>query len=195
MSETPAPTDTELAQEVKSGGGWLIALGILTVVFGIIAISSPLITGLAVSLIVGIMLAAGGLMQIIQAFQVPAGGGRRLFLILAGLLAFVFGIYMTTCPVSSLLAMTLVLVAFFVVDAVCKIIDAFNLKPEKGWGWLLASGIITLVLAIMIWRRWPVSGGWAIGTLFGINILFSGWAMIFTGGAMRSAADEPQGEA
>ncbi|MGI9241059.1 MAG: HdeD family acid-resistance protein, partial [Verrucomicrobiales bacterium] len=69
-------------------------------------------------------------------------------------------------------------------------VDAFSLKPEKGWGWLLASGVITLLLAIMIGRQWPVSGGWAIGTLFGINILFSGWAMIFTGGTVRSLAKE-----
>ena len=168
----------------------MIGLGILTVIFGMISIGTPLVTGLAVSLMVGILLAAGGVMQIIHAFKVPSGGGRRIFLILAGLFAFGFGIFMTTRPVESLLAMTLVLVAFFIVDGVCKIVDAFGVKPEKGWGWLLASGIITLVLAIMIWRRWPVSGGWAIGTLFGINILFSGWAMIFTGGAVRSLGKE-----
>jgi uncharacterized membrane protein HdeD (DUF308 family) len=52
------------------------------------------------------------------------------------------------------------------------------------------SGVVTLLLAIMIWRRWPESGPWAIGMLFGINILFSGWAMIFTGGAVRSLASE-----
>ena len=97
---------------------------------------------------------------------------------------------MTTRPLDSLLAMTLVLVMFFVVDAVCKIVDSFSLKPEKGWGRLLTSGIVTLVLAIMIWCRWPVSGAWAIATLFGINILFSGWAMICSGSALRSAADD-----
>lgn len=66
----------------------------------------------------------------------------------------------------------------------------FQLKPERGWGWLLIGGIVTLALAVMIWRRWPVSGTWAIGTLFGINILFSGRGMIFSGGAMRSAVRE-----
>jgi len=189
MSES---TEQQLVKDVKSGGGWLIGLGILTAVFGMISMGAPLMTGIAVSLIVGIFLAAGGAMQIIHAFQVPAGGGRRLFLILAGLFALGFGIFMTTRPVGSLLAMTLVLVAFFIVDAICKILDAFSLKPEKGWGWLLTSGIITLVLAVMIWGGWPVSGSWAIGTLFGVNILFSGWAMISTGGALRSAAAESQ---
>jgi uncharacterized membrane protein HdeD (DUF308 family) len=188
MKDATPPTPPEIAMEIKSGGGWMIGLGILTVIFGMIAITTPAITGLAVSLMVGIFLAAGGVMQIIHAFKIPSGGGRRIFLILAGLFAVGFGLFMTTQPVKSLLAMTLVLVAFFLVDGVCKIIDAFHLKPEKGWGWVLASGIITLVLAIMIWRRWPVSGAWAIGTLFGINILFSGWAMIFTGGALRSMA-------
>lgn len=189
MNEMPSEPDS-IASDVKRGGGWLIALGIITVILGFAAIGAPLMTGIAVQLMVGILLAAGGLMQIVHAFKVPSGGGRRLFLILSGLVALAFGIFMTTRPLASLLGMTLVLVMFFVVDAVCKIVDSFSLKPEKGWGWLLTSGIVTLVLAIMIWRRWPVSGAWAIGTLFGINILFSGWAMIFSGSALRSAADD-----
>jgi uncharacterized membrane protein HdeD (DUF308 family) len=187
------PDSESIAREVKRGGGWLVGLGIITVILGFAAIGAPLMTGIAVQLMVGILLAAGGMMQIIHAFQVPSGGGRRLFLILSGLVALAFGIFMTTRPMESLLAMTMVLVMFFVIDAVCKIVDSFSLKPEKGWGWLLTSGIVTLVLAIMIWRRWPVSGAWAIGTLFGINILFSGWAMIFSGSALRTAADEGKG--
>ncbi|MGI9239359.1 MAG: HdeD family acid-resistance protein, partial [Verrucomicrobiales bacterium] len=120
MSDSAPPTAEEIGKQVKSGGGWMIGLGILTVICGIIAIGSPLISGLAVSLMVGIFLAAGGVMQIIHAFKVPSGGGRRIFLILAGLVSFGFGIFMTTCPVSSLLAMTLVLVGFFVFDGICK---------------------------------------------------------------------------
>ena len=193
MADTSPPTRQEITKEAKSGGAWLIGLGLLTVIFGMIAIATPAITGLAVSLMVGIFLAAGGVMQIIHAFKIPSGGGRRIFLILAGLFAVGFGIFMTTRPVASLLAMTLVLVAFFLVDGVCKIVDALHHRPEKGWGWVLASGIITLVLAILIWRQWPISGGWAIGTLFGINILFSGWAMIFTGSAVRSLASGETG--
>ncbi len=189
MSEA---TGMELAEEAKRGGGWLIALGILTVICGVMAIGAPLVTGVAVGLAVGIFLAAGGVMQIAHAFQVPRGGGRRLFLVLGGLLAVGFGIFMTTRPMAALLGMTLVLIAFFLVDGVCKIVDAFDQKPEQGWGWLLFSGIVTLLLALMIWRQWPFSGSWAIGMLFGINILFSGWAMIFTGGALRSAGREAQ---
>ena len=96
------------AKEVKKGGGWLIGLGILNVIFGMIAIGSPLMAGITVSLIVGIFLAAGGVLQISHAFQVPAGGGKRIFLILSGLFALGFGIFMTTRPVASLLAMTVV---------------------------------------------------------------------------------------
>lgn len=190
MSESTLPTEQELAKDMKSGGGWMIGLGVLTVLFGMFAIGSPLLTGLAVSLMVGIFLAAGGVLQIIHAFKVPSGGGRRIFLILAGLIAVGFGIFMASQPVASLLAMTIVLIIFFIADGICKIVDAFALKPEKGWGWLLTSGIVTLILAIMIGARWPVSGGWAIGVLFGVNILFSGWAMIFTGSAVRSIASE-----
>jgi uncharacterized membrane protein HdeD (DUF308 family) len=130
MSDTTPTTEQEIAKEVKSGGGWMIGLGILTVIFGVISIGAPLITGIAVSLMVGIFLAAGGVLQIVHAFKVPSGGGRRIFLILAGLIAVGFGLFMATRPVTSLLAMTLVLVAFFIFDGACKIVDAFSLKPE-----------------------------------------------------------------
>ena len=64
-------------------------------------------------------------------------------------------------------------------------IAAFRAKPDRGWGWLLFSGVVSLILGILIWRQWPMSGLWAIGILLGIRILMAGFGMIFVGSATR----------
>jgi len=88
-------------------------------------------------------------------------------------------------PVFALLSLTILLAAYFFVAGIFEIVFAFQLKPEKGWGWMLTSGAMSLLLGIMIWRQWPVSGAWAIGILVGIKLLFAGMTMISVGSAAR----------
>ena len=66
-------------------------------------------------------------------------------------------------------------------------IAAFQIKPASGWGWALFSGVITVLLGAMIWNQFPLSGAWAIGTLVGIKLLFSGWSLLMFGMVARSA--------
>jgi uncharacterized membrane protein HdeD (DUF308 family) len=95
-------------------------------------------------------------------------------------------------PLFGLASLTLVLAAYFLVDGIFEIIAAFQIKPKKGWGWVLFSGIAAFLLGYLIWSQWPLSGGWAIGVLVGVNLLLSGWSMIAFGGAARGIASEAQ---
>ena len=65
---------------------------------------------------------------------------------------------------------------------------AFSVRPEQGWGWLLVGGVISLLLGIMIWRQFPLSGAWAVGVLVGIRLIFAGWTMIMLGATGHAAA-------
>ena len=91
-----------------------------------------------------------------------------------------------------LATLTLVLAAYLFVDGVFEIIYAFRLRPIKGWGWTLFSGIAALVLGIMIWRQFPVSGMWAVGTIAGVHMIFAGSSMASLSRAARSAAKDAQ---
>ena len=64
------------------------------------------------------------------------------------------------------------------VEAIVEFIQFFQLRPRHGAGWLLVDGIVTLILAIMIWRSWPASSVWVIGTLVGISMIFSGFSRL-----------------
>jgi uncharacterized membrane protein HdeD (DUF308 family) len=86
--------------------------------------------------------------------------------------------------------LTLVLAFYFAVDGVFQILWAFRLRPIKGWGWSLFSGIVSLALGVMIWRQFPVSGVWAVGTLAGIQMVFGGSSVASLCAAARGAAKD-----
>jgi uncharacterized membrane protein HdeD (DUF308 family) len=173
--------------EAKKNSGFLIFLGILTVIFGVIAIGSPLITGVAVAVFVGFMLLASGVTQIIHAIK-SKQWGTGFWGTVIGLLGVVAGLMMIFRPLVGLVAMTMLLAIYFLVDGVSEIVAAFRIRPDQGWGWVLFNGIIAVVLGFMVWRQWPVSGAWAIGILVGIHILLTGWTMIILGTGARRIA-------
>jgi uncharacterized membrane protein HdeD (DUF308 family) len=71
-------------------------------------------------------------------------------------------------------------------EGILELILAFGMRPMAGWGWLLFDAIITLILAVLIWRTWPSSTEWVIGTLVGISMLFSGISRLMISLAARS---------
>jgi len=119
--------------------------------------------------------------------------GHGLLVFLLGLLSIVIGGYMLSRPGMALATLTLVLAVYFVVDGVFQSIWAFRLRPIKGWGWSLFSGVVSLALGIMIWRQFPVSGIWAVGTLAGIHMVFGGSSVASVCATARKAADEARG--
>jgi uncharacterized membrane protein HdeD (DUF308 family) len=84
-------------------------------------------------------------------------------------------------PVAGLATLTIILMSYLLATGLLEIIVAFQLKPADGWGLQLFNGIVTLLLGIMLWRQFPLSGAWAIGILFGIKMIFSGWALVIIG--------------
>ena len=93
-------------------------------------------------------------------------------------------------PAAALASLTIFLAAYLIVSGIFEALLAFQVKPAKGWGWELFNGIISLLLGAMIWNQFPVSGAWAIGILFGVKLLFSGWTLIMFGSAARGMATE-----
>ncbi len=172
-------------REARRNAGWLIALGVLGVIVGMLAIGSPLVAGVSVSIVVGTMLVITGLVHLAGAFKAGSFGSGAFGLI-SGLLTVVCGLLLFFRPVFGLTALTLLLAVYFFVEGVSSIILGFRVKPHKGWGWLVFSGALGFLLGVFIYRQWPLSGVWAIGTLVGVHILFRGWSFIAIGLAARS---------
>ena len=174
-------------EEAKKNSGLLIFLGIITVVFGVVAIGSPLITGVAVAVFVGFLLLASGVARIVHSLK-SQQWGTGFWGTAIGALGILAGLLMIFRPLVGLVTMTMLLAIYFLVDGISEIIAAFKIKPDQGWGWVLFNGVIAVLLGLMIWRQWPVSGAWAIGLLVGIHILITGWSMIILGSGARQVA-------
>ena len=191
MTNGAEAVDQDMLSTIKRQAGVGIAVGIVMVIAGVLAIMSPLVAGLSVAIAVGVLLVASGVSRLFLAFKMGSFGQGVLVFVL-GVLSIVAGGYMVARPGMALATLTLVLAAYLFVDGIFEIIWAFRLRPIKGWGWTLFSGIAALVLGIMIWRQFPVSGIWAVGTLVGIHMIFGGSSLASVSSAARSAAKEAQ---
>lgn len=177
-------TDDTIAGDVKKGGGFFVVLGVLTLILGFVSMGAPMMTGLAVTILIGSLLLVNGIMQVFHGFKVH-GAGPKTLAVVVGVFTVIAGGLILARPLFALTTLTLILAIFFIIEGVFTVAMAFQAKPQQGWGWLMFNGLVSVVLGILIWRQWPVSGLWAIGVLVGIRIFMSGFGMIFVGSATR----------
>jgi uncharacterized membrane protein HdeD (DUF308 family) len=129
------------------------------------------------------VLLVGGVVQMVHAFGTRRWEGflRHVF---GGLLAVIVGLIMVANPAAGALSITLLLAAFFLVGGLMRLVGAVALD-FPGRGWAFVSGVVSVLLGIMIWRQWPVSAVWVIGTFVGIDMIFDGWSLVMLGTAAR----------
>ena len=157
----------------KESVGWSIGLSVLMILAGVLAIVMPPVAGIAVLVVVAWLLMFSGVAHVVFAWHTRTAGGM-IWELLLGILYILVGIYALLHPVAGLASLTLFLAIYLFVEGVLELVLSFRLRPMPGSNWLLFDGIITLILAILIWRSWPSSTEWVIGTLVGISMLFSG---------------------
>jgi uncharacterized membrane protein HdeD (DUF308 family) len=156
--------------------GWFLALGILLIIGGTLAIIYDVAATLISVLFFGWLLIIVGAFEAIQSFWQPRWGGFFLHLIV-GILAVVVGYHLLSAPLAGALVLTLVMAIYFMVIGIVRAITAIAMR-FPGWGWVLLSGVITFILGILIRSQWPATGLWVIGLFIGIDLIFSGWAYV-----------------
>jgi uncharacterized membrane protein HdeD (DUF308 family) len=159
-----------------------MALGILMVICGILAIALPLASSIGVALVVGWLILLAGVWHLIFVFHSHSFGGVLWQLLLAIVYGFA-GVYMLMHPLLGLVTLTLVIAIFLLIEAGLETALYFTIRKKKNAGWVLVDAIITLILAIMIWSQWPSSSGWVLGMLVGISLIFSGISRLSLSGA------------
>ncbi len=191
MSEQVESRDAGLMDGIKKNAGLTVISGIILLIAGTLAIFSPFVAGVSITMLVGAMLAVSGIGQCFLAFKTGAFG-RGLMVFVVGVLMTITGFYMMNQPIAGLATLTIILMSYLLATGALEIIVAFQLKPADGWGLELFNGIVTLLLGIMLWRQFPLSGAWAIGILFGIKMIFSGLAFVIIGRNVKKMAVETQ---
>ena len=177
----------DIVEPIRAGARTIIILGIVLVILGILSILAPWASGLAVQAVIGLLIIAGGISWITFAFH-ASGWGSGLWEAFAGVLAVITGVLMLSHPLVNLAVLTLILACYFIATGILKAIFAFKLKGLPAWGWVLFNGIISIILGALISYQWPFSGLWAIGTLFGVDMLFGGFSLIKVGSSAERFA-------
>ena len=160
-----------------------ITCGTVLVIAGALAIFAPFITGLSLMVVLGVLLLIAGIAECLLAFRAGAFG-RGLLIFVLGALTAIAGIWTLTQPLAAL-ASVLLLAVYFVVAGVVGLGGALSGPSEAGRGWLIFGGIVSILLGILLWKQFPVSGIWAVGTLVGIRLLMTGISLIGIGSAAR----------
>jgi uncharacterized membrane protein HdeD (DUF308 family) len=169
---------------------WVLFLveGIVLVLLGAAAIIVPVVATLAFTLVIGWLFLISGIVGLVTTFWMRGVPGFW-WALLSAIIAIAAGVVLLLRPISGTLSLTLVLIAFFIVEGIATLMYAIDHRAQLSgrWGWMLASGIVDLILAGIIFAGLPETATWALGLLVGINLLFGGTAMIGMALAARSA--------
>jgi uncharacterized membrane protein HdeD (DUF308 family) len=156
-----------------------LAEGVALVILGFIAVVIPPLATLAVTILFGWLFLISGVIGLVTTFWMRGAPGFWWSLA-SGTLAVLAGIWLLAQPIAGALSLTVVLIAFFLIEGVASIMFAIDHRRELSgqWGWMLVSGIVDLVLSAMLLAGLPSTAVWALGLLVGINMMFGGTALI-----------------
>src|SRR5499427_6709063 len=187
----PEHIQTAMATSLREHWGLFVVEGIILVILGVAAIAIPPIAPLAVELLFSWLFLISGIAGAITTFMMRQVPGFWWSLVSA-ILGIAAGLVLLLWPLSGVLTLTLVLIVFFAIEGVASIMFALEHKRELSgrWGWMLASGVIDLILAAIILAGLPGTAVWALGLLVGINMVFGGTALI--GMALHARGVDPR---
>lgn len=176
MDAAAAALREAMRETVKRYSLWYLIQGVLLVVAGVCALIYPFIASVAiVSLLAWILIVSGVLQGIglIGASNVP----HYWLQLISAVLAILIGVLLLRAPDSGLLIMTVLLIVYFMVEGMAKVIFALTIRPFPNWGWVLGSGVVGIVLASVLWANMPLGADWVLGLMLGVLLICEGAAL------------------
>ncbi len=150
---------------------------LLLIILGLIAIAVPGIVTLSLELLFGWLLVIGGIFQIFRTWRVRHEKGSG-WLMASSLLTLILGVLLLANPIVGILSLTMILMIYFFVIGISQLAWSWQIRGMPNWWLLTLNGILSIAMAGILWASWPESAVWAIGLLFGINLLFTGSALL-----------------
>lgn len=178
--------DVAQGERLRSSWIWIALLAVISLVGGVLALANPFAATLAATMMAGWAFAILGVVQIVQAFQLRGWAGF-VWSLLFGVLTLVVGVSLIFNPLAGMVSLTLLVAVLFLVMGGIKIMYGFSVRPVSGWGWVAASGVLSLVLGVMILAEFPWSAAAVLGILLGIELLSNGVLFLLLALGLRKA--------
>lgn len=172
--------------QTRAKWGWFVALGVLLLIFGGIAFGNLFIATVASVYLVGWMMLFAGVVEIIHAFGVKTWG-RFFYWLLSGLLYAIAGFFAFYNPLLASAVLTFLLAVALVASGILRLWVGYQQRAEKGSGWIIVAGIVTVLAGVVIAIGWPVNSLWILGMFLAIDLIFQGWTFIAFGLALKKA--------
>lgn len=175
-----------MRDSVKRHSLWYLIQGALMVLTGILALAHPVISFVAVIILLGWLLIISGVFQgigLIGARNVP----HFWLQLISVVLSVIVGLMFVRDPETGLITLSVLLIVFFMVEGISKVIFALTIRPFPNWGWVLASGIVGIAASIVLWTSIPLSAAWLLGVLLGVLLISEGAAIVYLAWQARRA--------
>lgn len=186
VAQASAAMREAVRETVKRYSLWYLLEGVLLMIAGVVALVYPYLASVTLVFLLGWILVISGALQaigLIGAKDVP----HFWWQLVSAVLAILVGVLLLRNPDAGLLIMTVLLIVFFIVEGISKIIFALNIRPFMGWVWVLLSGVIGLLLGAYLWANMPLSSEWVLGVLLGIQLIAEGAALAYLAWMVRSS--------
>ena len=184
-STTPKLLSRGDVAPLRSKWGWIVALGLVYLIAGFVALGSILMATVVSVFMVGIMMIVAGVAEIANSFQLKSWGKFLVWAVL-GALYIVAGFVTFENPLFAAALLTLILGGALVASGLVRIFPAFSMTRESPWIWLLISSIVTMLLGLLILAHWPISSVYVLGLFLGLDLVMAGVAWIGLGFSLRS---------
>ncbi len=162
---------------LASKWGWFLFLGIVLIACGAAAVILPAASSIAASVVLGVALAIGGIVKIIEALQVKEWAGC-VWQLLMGAIEVVGGILIYLNPLKGAFALTLLIAMVFLIQGVLQIGLALRVRPRAGWGWLFVAGLVALCVTVTMVMKLRYTHVYTPGTIAGIALIIAGFAYV-----------------
>jgi uncharacterized membrane protein HdeD (DUF308 family) len=179
-----APFGAAGLEPLRAKSGWIVALGVVYVIAGVIALGSVVFATVVSVFVVGIMMLIAGVAEVINAFQIKTWGKFLLWLLL-GALYIVAGFLTFDNPLLAAAVLTLLLGVALIASGIMRIVLGFSMRRGTPWGWVVFSGVVTLLLGLIVVAHWPVSSLYVLGVFLGIDLIIAGIGWIGVGSGLR----------
>ena len=190
MSSAMKPQAANLVgmERVKENRGWFLLLGILLILIGATAIGEAFILTVFSMKFLGWLMIIAGVAGAVHAFSLARGWGGFFLDLITGILYVVAGFMVLANPAASAVTFTLIIALVLIFEGLFRAIAAITIRYPH-WFWVFLSGVVTVLMGVLVWRQWPLSGLWVIGLFVGINMILNGWSLVMLSIAVKNLPD------
>ncbi|HPY41691.1 MAG TPA: HdeD family acid-resistance protein [Thiolinea sp.] len=188
LASALAETNAQVSR-VTSNWYWYVIAGAILLLGGFMAMFKPVVASLTVETMTAMFFIVGGILQAIQLFR-SSGAGAFIWSLLLGILFIALGVVLLRNPIAGLFSLTIVVASLVGAFGIVKLVYAFKLRPLSGWVWMLFSGLISLLLAFLIFTNMAASAAITLGVLLAVELISSGVWMLLIGFSFRKVYKE-----